>query len=209
MLEEDDSGQHFPAIERALSIIKARNVIVKGSTIDKATRDLNLENKIKPEYELQIHSPSGDLPIEPTLVCDDNRIDLRHLSSMARKLTRDKFLVVRGISERPRAQSEVIRKQVQVLSKALRWCEDWYLVQKTFVAMCQYRQLKKDAKAMYRKRLLCLYDSEFASIIFPRKLKISCVKRMGKHKLAMLFDKWRLKRYLFQIWLLYMSSNHQ
>ena len=191
---ENSSSYRFPAIERALSVIKARNAMLqnKSQSSDHIEAPEDVLDADQPPIEIEISRPSVACAITTE----------RDLASVARELQhksrRDRTATT---IQNSKSIKYPINKQGIALSKALKWCGDWKLMQDKFNRLYNYYRYIKSLRVRFRQHVVETSSRIVASAKFTRSLCVACVRRLGKMKLAVLFDTWRLKRKYFICWL--------
>lgn len=213
---DSDCPDDYPAISKALELLRARLFAAKSTTRD-VVGEFSLvsgehsvgEHSVveeSVEYNLdQHHQPiekKDDLQSQLDTVGREAELRMRVL-----EIAHERFAEWKITPRHRPVQSEVVSVPQTVISRLLSFHQR-YLVEKYIHAWMLSTKRKRDITVAHETRLSHLQDSfEFWSTALPDTTRISCVQRFGKGKLAQLHNKYRIERQALIQWLQYTLGN--
>lgn len=198
-----EKEHHFPAIDRALLIIKARRGFDEATSVSSLQTDLSpAKNPISlmksdssgtHEYQSKQKECYDDITkcFVATTTCELAKLALEKVS----KKSKNEFQKV------PKIVSTIAHNKGVVLSKALGWCKQWHALLMSFYLIKDFSSNRQKIRRRFQVIISRVKDPHNAKLKFNKKMARMCINRLGKHKLSLLYEAWNLKRKYFVCWL--------
>jgi hypothetical protein len=202
---EAEESHNFPAIERALRILKSRNSGDVPLPLQSSQDGLQLRGVIA--------NSTG------THNCQDDRAEGCNAMKIVQKvrtncdlasLASTLFLkrTVRNKVHDDAITSPILCQRGIALCKALEWCRNWHILLKSFHAIKDYCGKREQLRFCFHEKISHLKNPDTTTSKFNKKVSDACVKRLGKYKLSLLYESWNLKRKYFIGWLTFFATKH-
>jgi hypothetical protein len=185
-MEEEN---HFPAIARALNILRERyhdQILRKQQDQENEQNDelVDEDSFVIPQTLTITPQPQETRPsIFNGLSERAKHLQMKQKSSSSTKLSPEQLMKVNALER-------VIERCEQLSIK-------FYFLQKW---ICFYNN-RKSLQERFLSILEDRFDSEVFSQKFNRAVRRACIQRYGKSRLSQRYDDWRISRHYFYCWL--------
>lgn len=192
-MESDDDGYHFPAITRALNILRER---YKDQITNKSE-----DNQFEANDVDDVEDDSLQTSQDPCIDSGHGNLRSNIFVGLADRAKYLKLKQKRGtiISQ---TNAQVLRRN-EALARAIQLCERlyslWSLMNRWKLYLEKHRALKNKFRERYEKQKsqeLRIFSQKFS----PQHRQI-CIQRFGKVKLSDQYDNWRICKFFFNCWL--------